>query len=117
MTTQDYTPTKAEEIAMLRDTVTALGPNSYCAKWLSEQIPFIESDLRNDMCPSTRMDSARSESDRIIREANDFAATIRAEAEEHGRKMRESFKRERSTQLELLASTLRKMLRKVEDIS
>ena len=47
--------TKAEEIAILVETAERLGPHSYCANWLREMIPFVESDIRGDMAPHTTM--------------------------------------------------------------
>ena len=40
--------TKTQEIAILTEAATKLGPNSYLGIWLTTFIPMIERDIRSD---------------------------------------------------------------------
>jgi hypothetical protein len=76
-------PSKAEEIAILRETAERLGPHSYCANWLREMIPFVESDIRGDMAPNTTMAETLALRHSIIsdaKEAREQADKVLAQA-------------------------------------
>lgn len=75
--------TKQQEIEVLRDTISRLGPDSYCGPWLSGQLGAIESALSSDYSPSCYALSpseALKESMRLMAEAKEDAAKIRASA-------------------------------------
>ena len=46
--------TKKSEIEILSAAVAALGSNSYCAQWLSDQLPAIKAAMDSDMYPEIR---------------------------------------------------------------
>lgn len=56
--------TKSDEIAILRDTVQRLGPNSYCGPWLADQLQQIEADMRSDLSPQPSWRESRQRLDR-----------------------------------------------------
>lgn len=96
--------TKQEELQVLRDTVTRLGPDSYCGPWLSSQLDAIESAMGADVCPSVYALSlpeaqrkslelvtfARAEAERLIERAKKDADTLRAEARRQANSITES---------------------------
>ena len=61
--------TKQDEINILRDAVKRLGPDSYCAGWLADQLPAIEQSLASDIFPSqtfAEIASAYAETSRLL---------------------------------------------------
>jgi hypothetical protein len=52
--------TKNEELEILRDTISRLGPNSYLGPWLEDQLPWIESDMRSDIPPMSSYSQSRA---------------------------------------------------------
>ena len=83
------TPTKAEEIAILRDAVNKLGSNSYCGPWLAQQLGSIEQDIRSDYPVSADIRAAQREAQQILENAQARAGEIRAEAEKHAQASRD----------------------------
>ena len=75
------TPSKTEEIAILRDAANKLGSNSYCGPWLAQQLQIIESELASDFIPSADIRAAQREAKQILENAQARAGEIRAEAE------------------------------------
>ncbi len=61
--------TKAGEVDILRQAIAALGPDSYIGPWLTEQLPFIESDLRSDIRPLCTLASSQRLALEIVQEA------------------------------------------------
>lgn len=74
---------KKNEIEILSAAVAALGSNSYCAQWLSDQLPAIKAAIDSDMHPEVRaMGFAETleASRRVRRDALDESALIIADA-------------------------------------
>ena len=99
--------TKADELALLRETMKRLGPDSYCGPWLESELPAIEADMRNDFPVAASISSARAECDRILAAANAKAADIMAAAERAARTQ----DRQLSAERERAAMTLRNAIR------
>ena len=76
---------KQHEIDILKQTVITLGNDSYCAKWLNDQIPIIESAIKSDVTPdcygALTWDEARAEAGRIIAAAKTEAERIARNSE------------------------------------
>lgn len=81
-------PSKTEEIAILRDAANKLGANSYCGPWLSQQIPNIEAEIRADYPPSADYNRAVRDAEQEIANAKARAAEIIADAEKRAAEIR-----------------------------
>jgi len=91
--------TKQNEIDILLETAKKLGANSYCAGWLLDQIPQIESDMRSDMFPQTTWAESRriqeqnirdsqTQSEQILKHAKEKADKLVADAEKQSTQIR-----------------------------
>jgi hypothetical protein len=67
-------PTKQQELDIMKRAIAALGDNSYLGPFLKEQLPFMEHAIRSDMPPTCLADA-----DKMSR---DIVAQARAEAGE-----------------------------------
>ena len=67
---------KAEEIAIIAETATRLGKNSYCGRWLAEQLPQIERSVQGDCFPDAFALSVTEAQNRV----NEMIATAKADA-------------------------------------
>lgn len=72
------TPTKDQEIAILRETIRQLGPLSYCGPWLAQQLDGIERDLRSDFFPQIDRDATIRDCAQMARVAEANAREIEA---------------------------------------
>lgn len=74
--------TKDQEIQILIDTATKLGPDSYSGTWLKEQIPFIQLDIRSDHPVGTAAVSI-SEAKEMVIKSRETADKMLAETKKH----------------------------------
>ena len=86
--------TKKQEIEILRETISRLGPDSYCGPWLKGQLGAIESALESDYPPEAyalspqdalqycinKRAEAKRDADEIISGAQDYSEKTRKEA-------------------------------------
>jgi hypothetical protein len=71
--------TKNDELQILADAATKLGPHSYCGPWLTAVIPIIERDIRSDNPPNPFTPEERAAV--ILREAEDVLRRAKSDAE------------------------------------
>lgn len=98
--------TKDAELKILDDTITKLGQHSYLGPWLMMNRDAIESDIRSDMpvsmvLPNTAriegaqmLTEAKSEAERIKREATEWAASLRDKTRIDTEDLRQRLRRE-----------------------
>lgn len=70
--------TKNDELQILADAATKLGPHSYCGPWLTAVIPIIERDIRSDNPPNPFTPEERAAV--ILREAEDVLRRAKSDA-------------------------------------
>ena len=75
------TPTRDDEIAILREAIRQLGPLSYCGPWLADQLPEIERDMRNDFFPQIDRKATIRDCEQLEAVARGNAREIEAAAE------------------------------------
>jgi hypothetical protein len=61
--------TKAQEMEILTAAAKKLGTDSYAGPWLANLLPFIESDLRSDLCPEYDLRKTQAEVKKMLAEA------------------------------------------------
>ena len=97
--------TKNDELEALRKTAEKLGANSYCGPWLLDQIPQIEQDIRSDYFPqitwseSRRIQeqhiaNAKAQAEFMLKQAKDKADRMIQDAENHSAQIRASLIRD-----------------------
>lgn len=75
--------TKSEEIQVIREAISRLGPGSYLGPWLADQLPSIESALASDYGPEAYAFSiaeARIHCEKLVSQALEEAEKTRARA-------------------------------------
>ena len=70
--------TKNDELQILADAATKLGPHSYCGPWLAAAIPIIERDIQSDNPPNPFTPEERAAV--ILREAEDVLRRAKSDA-------------------------------------
>jgi cell division septum initiation protein DivIVA len=103
-------PSKADELAILRDCIAKLGPDSYCGPWLREQLPCLEQDMRSDIFPQHTYSAAKAEAERIVAEAKAKAAELISAAQDKAN----DIDRKSNQAMNEAASGLRQALRALE---
>lgn len=99
--------TKAEEIALLRQTAAQLGKDSYCGPWLAEVADQVEKDIAADLPPVPSVDAWRRFCAEMQADAKDRADGLIASAMDKAREREGKAQRE----IEAAASSLRAALR------
>lgn len=71
---------KSEELAILRNTIRKLGPNSYCGPWLASVADEVEREVRGDFFPTPSIAATQQTCDEMLKFARSTAADIEAAA-------------------------------------
>lgn len=83
--------TKQQELEILRQAIATLGPDSYLGPWLSEQLPWIERDIRSDIQPLVTWADCRIRmAEELSRAQGQAAETRKVATEELARARQES---------------------------
>lgn len=72
--------TKQAEIDAITAFCARLPEDSYLKPWLREVLPFIETDIRNDVCVSPTLAETRRQCDALLRATAEQADTLRRQA-------------------------------------
>lgn len=81
--------TKKQEIEILHETITKLGPDSYCGPWLESVLSEVESEMRSDFLPTPSLwvtkkecadlvNAAKLEAGKLVQDALATAERMRA---------------------------------------
>ena len=84
--------TKSEELQVIRDAISKLGPDSYLGPWLADQMPSIESALASDYPPEAYAFSvreARIHCETLVNQAKQESDKIEARAKADAEKERQ----------------------------
>lgn len=74
------TPSRDEEVAILREAIRQLGTLSYCGPWLADQLSEIERDMRNDFFPQIDRKATIRDCEHLLAVAQGNAREIEAAA-------------------------------------
>lgn len=100
-------PTKTEEIAILRDAVERLGSLSYCGPWLNGEIPILEGILRSDYLPEITVADAQRTCAELVADAERRAKDTLDRAEREAKQIVEAARQEANRIRGDLASAIR----------
>lgn len=85
--------TKSDELQVIREAISKLGPDSYLGPWLADQLPSIESALASDYPPEAyalSIREARIHCETLVNQAKKESEAILARAKADAEKQREA---------------------------
>lgn len=101
--------TKQQELDILKETITRLGPDSYIGPWLAEQLPGIERDIRSDIQPLITWADCREQTAAELAAAREIATETRKTATNELTRARQQAKSYRDQTIAFYRNQLRSL--------